>query len=76
MQSGRHLELSSGAVEWRAVGWCPAGERRNGFSNTAADQVRGFCEGLERSGDYQDWQVRQAEQALRIYLAREVVSDH
>ena len=33
-----------------------------------ADQVRGFCEELERSGDCQDWQVRQAEQALRIYF--------
>ena len=34
-----------------------------------ADQVRAFCEELERSGDCQDWQVRQAEQALRIYFA-------
>ena len=25
-----------------------------------ADQVRGFCEELERSGDCRDWQVRQA----------------
>ena len=32
-----------------------------------ADQVRGFCEELERGG-CQDWQVRQAEQALRIYF--------
>ena len=32
-----------------------------------ADQVRAFCEDLERNGDCQDWQVRQAEQALRIY---------
>jgi integrase len=33
-----------------------------------ADQVRRFCEGLERSGRCQDWQVRQAEQALRVYF--------
>src|SRR5712691_12467967 len=33
-----------------------------------ADQVRRFCEDLERDGAYQDWQVRQAEHALRIYL--------
>lgn len=26
-----------------------------------------FCEGLERAGS-QDWQVRQAEQAVRLYL--------
>ncbi|MGH9382953.1 MAG: phage integrase N-terminal SAM-like domain-containing protein [Vicinamibacterales bacterium] len=33
-----------------------------------ADQVRGFCEELERSGKSADWQVRQADQALRIYF--------
>jgi len=32
------------------------------------DQVRGFCEELERSGGSEDWQVRQADQALRIYF--------
>jgi integrase len=32
------------------------------------DQVRRFSEGLERSGRCEDWQVRQAEQALRIYF--------
>ena len=32
-----------------------------------ADQVRRFCEELEQNGSCQDWQVRQAEQALRIY---------
>ena len=30
------------------------------------DQVRSFCEELERAGRWQDWQVRQAEHALRI----------
>ena len=33
-----------------------------------ADQVRGFCEELERNGGSEDWQVRQADQALRIYF--------
>jgi hypothetical protein len=33
-----------------------------------ADRVRKFCEDLERMGRH-DWQVRQAEQALRIYVA-------
>ena len=33
-----------------------------------ADQVRRFCEDLERNGRCQEWQVRQAEQALRIYF--------
>jgi len=33
-----------------------------------ADQVREFCEGLERSGVCQEWQVRQAEQSVRMYF--------
>ena len=33
-----------------------------------ADQVRRFCEDLEPNGGCQGWQVRQAEQALRIYF--------
>ena len=32
-----------------------------------ADQVRRFCEELERNDRCQEWQVRQAEQALRLY---------
>ena len=33
-----------------------------------ADQVRRFREELEQNGSCQDWQVIQAEQALRIYF--------
>lgn len=33
-----------------------------------ADQVQQFCDGLERDGHVEDWQVRQANQALRIYF--------
>jgi hypothetical protein len=33
-----------------------------------ADQVRTFCEELERTGAVEDWQVRQTDQALRIYF--------
>lgn len=33
-----------------------------------ADQVRRFWEDLERAGVWQDWQVRQTGQALRIYF--------
>jgi integron integrase len=32
------------------------------------DRVRGFCEDLERQGRFEDWQVRQADQALRLYF--------
>ena len=33
-----------------------------------ADHVRGFCEELDRNGGSEHWQVRQADQALRIYF--------
>lgn len=32
------------------------------------DRVRRFCEEQERSGRWQDWQLQQAEQAVRIYF--------
>src|SRR5687768_11166694 len=41
---------------------CPASDE------PLADRVRGFCENLERTGGVEDWQVRQADQALRIYF--------
>ena len=41
-----------------------------------ADQVRGFCEELERNGGVEDWQVRQADQALRILVLREFPQTH
>jgi integron integrase len=37
-------------------------------SESLADQSRRFCEELERSGRYEEWQLRQAEQAVRIYF--------
>jgi len=33
-----------------------------------ADRVEQFCESLEREGRFVDWQIRQANQALRIYF--------
>ena len=39
-----------------------------GSDEPLADQARRFCEDLERNGRCQEWQVRQAEQALRIYF--------
>lgn len=44
---------------------------RRFLSRPASDKplaVRGFCEDLERNGGAPDWQVRQADQALRIYF--------
>lgn len=36
-----------------------------------ADQVRQFCESLEQDSRVADWQVQQANQALRIYFLAE-----
>jgi hypothetical protein len=41
---------------------------RPATDESLADRVRRFCEDLECSGRCADWQVRQAEQALRIYF--------
>ena len=41
---------------------------RPALDEPVADQVRRFCEALERNGGNAGWQVRQAEEALRIYF--------
>ena len=48
------------------VRWVPRFLTWAGPAEPPADQVRAFCEDLEQSADCQDWQVRQAGQALRI----------
>jgi len=50
------------------VRWVRRFLSRPALDEPVADQVRRFCEELERSGGCADWQVRQAEQALRIYF--------
>jgi len=50
------------------VGWVRQFLAREASNEAVANQVRHFCEDLERSGRFEDWQVRQAEQALRIYF--------
>ena len=50
------------------VRWVRRFLSRPASDETLADQVRGFCEDLERSGGSEDWQVRQADQALRVYF--------
>lgn len=50
------------------VRWVREFLRRPAVNAPLADQVRSFCEELERTGRWQDWQVRQAEHALRIYF--------
>jgi integron integrase len=50
------------------VRWVRQFLSRPALDEPLADQVRRFCEELERNGRCQDWQVRQAELALRIYF--------
>ena len=50
------------------VRWVRRFLSRQASDEPLADQVRGFCEELERDGGSEDWQVRQADQALRIYF--------
>ena len=49
------------------VAWVRRFLVRPASAEPPADQVRRFCEELERAGR-PEWQVRQAEQALRIYF--------
>jgi len=50
------------------VRWVRRFLTRSASDEPLADQVRRFCEELEQGATYQDWQIRQAEQALRIYF--------
>jgi integron integrase len=58
-------------VKEKAAPYCVRSVRRfltrPASDEPLADQVRRFCESLEGEG-WQDWQVRQAEHALRIYF--------
>jgi hypothetical protein len=50
------------------VGWVRRFLMRPASDESLADQVRHFCEDLERGPSCQAWQVRQAGQPLRIYF--------
>ena len=47
------------------VRWVRRFLTRPASDESLTDQVRKFCEELEQNGEYQDWQVQQAEEALR-----------
>jgi len=55
------------------VGWVRRFLARSAVSASLADQTQAFCEELERQGSIQEWQVRQAEQALRIHFVNFLV---
>lgn len=50
------------------VRWVRQFLSRQASDEPLADQVRHCCDDLERAGRFEDWQVRQADQALRIYF--------
>jgi len=72
LQQFGEFVLKARLVEEKAAPYCVRWVRRfltrPASDEPLADQVRRFCEDLERNGGCQDWQVRQAEQSLRIYF--------
>src|SRR5438876_3874292 len=70
-QFGEFL-LRAQLVKEKAAPYCVRSVRRfltrPASDEPLADQVRRFCESLERDDGCQEWQVRQAEHALRIYF--------
>ena len=50
------------------VRWVRRFLTRPASNEPLVEQVAGFCEDLEREGSSQDWQIQQAEQALRLYF--------
>ena len=70
-QFGEFL-LKARLVKEKAAPYCVRWVRhflmRPASDEPVADQVRRFCEDLEREGRREEWQVRQAEHALRIYF--------
>ena len=61
-------ELVREKVALYFVRWVRRFLSRPAVDEPVADQVRRFCEALERNGGNAGWQVRQAEEALRIYF--------
>ena len=72
LQQFGEFVLKAQLVREKAAPYCVRWVRRfltrQASDEPLADQVRRFCEELERDGGCEEWQVRQAEQALRIYF--------
>ena len=62
------VQLARPAAAPYFVRWVRRFLSRPASDEPLADQVRGFCDELDRNGWSEDWQVRQADQALRIYF--------
>lgn len=63
-----HKRLVREAAARFVVGWVRRFLRQPTADSSLADRVRQFREDLERTGRFQDWQLEQAEHALRIYF--------
>lgn len=72
LQAFGEFLLRAKLVSHKAAPYCVRWVRqflaRPAQDSSVADQVRSFCEALEREGRWQDWQVQQAEHALHIYF--------
>ena len=66
------FRLKAQLVTEKAAPYCVRWVRRfltrPASSEPFADRVQRFCEELEHRGTYADWQIHQAEHALRIYV--------
>lgn len=72
LQQFGELLLRGRLVKESAAPYCVRWVRRflsrPAVNEPLADQVRRFCEDLEADGQWQGWQIQQAEHALRIYF--------
>ena len=72
LQQFGEFVLKAQLVKEKAAPYCVRWVRRfltrPASDESLNDQVRKFCEELEQNGAYEDLQVHQAEQALRIYF--------
>ena len=72
LQEFGEFVLKAQLVKEKAAPYCVRWVRRfltrPASDESLTDQVRRFCEELEQQGAYQEWQVHQAELALRIYF--------
>ena len=72
LQEFGEFVLKAQLVKEKAAPYCVRWVRRSltrpASDESLTDQVRAFCEELEPHGPYQEWQVHQAELALRIYF--------
>lgn len=63
-----HRQLVRPTAAPYCVRWVRHFLNRPALDGPLADQVRSYCEALEKDARREEWQVRQAEHALRLYF--------